>query len=149
MKLKLFTIALALTSIIGGTAVATAGQHKMHDDRRGAGKIERSYNHGYQSRGSFFDVRHGWQPRRAQALEPYQVERHLRHRGYRDVRITDVRRGHYIVRAQGHQGPVQLTVSRHNAAVLDSYLLHPHRGYGTKQLQKTHRGGSIVFHFGG
>ncbi|MGB7431293.1 MAG: hypothetical protein WA921_02350 [Ahrensia sp.] len=149
MKLKLITMALALTTIIGGTAAATAGQHKLHDDRRGAGKIERGYDRGYQPRSGFSDDRQAWQPRRAHALEPYQVERHLRHRGYRNVRVTDVRRGHYIVRARGHQGPVLLTVSRHNAAVLDSHLLRPHRGYATKQHQKTHRGGSIVFHFGG
>lgn len=148
MKLKLIPLALALTTLIGGTVAASAGSHKMHDDRRGAGNIERGYGHGYQRRGAFSDHRNALKPRRAHALDPYQVERRLRHRGYRNVRVTDVRRGHYIVRARGHRGPVLLTVSRHNAAVLDSYQLRPHRAYKQQRRHNTHRGG-FVFHFGG
>lgn len=136
MKLKLITMALAMTTLIGGTMAAQAGQHTSYDERRGAISIDRSIGKGHQikQRGE----------RHVQTLGPRQIERALSHRGYRNVRVTDVRRGNYVVRARGRHGPVVLLVNRRNAAVLHSRQLRPNRGY-----QRNFNGGSVTFHFGG
>jgi hypothetical protein len=66
-------------------------------------------------------------PHRARILNPRQVVRKLRHRGFRNIRNIRYNHGRYYAVARGRYGPVRLTVSAKTGQVITRERIRKHR----------------------